>query len=55
MQYLTDRDLAKRFNIGRSTVWSWLSKDQLPQPVKFNGCTRWRESDLEKWEAKSHG
>jgi len=50
MQYLSDKAIATRYQIGRSTVWDWLKKDKLPQPIKLNGSTRWRLSDLEDWE-----
>ena len=49
-QYLTDRSLAARYEVARSTIWRWLKEGQLPQPVKLAGSTRWRLSDLEQWE-----
>ncbi|WP_289028759.1 helix-turn-helix domain-containing protein [uncultured Paraglaciecola sp.] len=54
-QFFTDKNVATRYNIGRSTVWDWLTKDQLPSPVKINGRTRWRLSDLENWEKRNFG
>jgi len=50
MKYLSDKSVALRYQIGRSTVWDWLSKGKLPQPVILNGSTRWKLSDLEDWE-----
>lgn len=51
MEYLSDRTLAKRYDVSRSTIWRWSSEGQLPQPVKIHGTsTRWKLSDLEKWE-----
>ena len=50
-QYLTDRTLAARYEVARSTIWRWLKTNpDFPRPVKLAGSTRWRLSDLEKWE-----
>lgn len=44
---LTDKQVAARLSIGKSTVWRWLDHGRLPQPVKLSpGCTRWREQDI---------
>lgn len=53
--FLTDIDIAKRYGVTRQTVWRWTSSNpEFPKPVKFSkGCTRWRLSDLERWEALS--
>lgn len=49
--FLSDKQLSLRYNIGRSSVWRWLKEGKLPKPVKFSpGATRWRLSDLLKWE-----
>ena len=50
MKYLTDKAVAERYSIARSTVWHWESNGMMPKPVKLNGSTRWRLSDLEEWE-----
>jgi len=53
-QYLTDRSLAARYEVARSTIWRWLSTNpDFPRPVKLAGSTRWRLSDLEKWEQEA--
>lgn len=51
-QYLTDRTLAARYEVARSTIWRWLKEGQLPKPIKLAGSTRWRLADVEQWEAK---
>jgi predicted DNA-binding transcriptional regulator AlpA len=53
MVYITDKQIAERYQIARSTVWYWISIDKLPQPSKINGRTRWKLSELEKWEANN--
>ncbi|MEZ5721270.1 MAG: helix-turn-helix domain-containing protein [Paracoccaceae bacterium] len=45
-QLLTDRQVAEKLNIGRSTWWRWLEQGKAPSPVRLNGVTRWRESDI---------
>ena len=55
--YLNDLALADRYGVSRATVWRWVKKTPgFPQPVKLSpGCTRWRASDLEAWEASRDG
>lgn len=51
-QYVSDSFLANRYSVSRNTVWRWLQHGTIPQPVKLSpGCTRWRLSDVEAWEA----
>lgn len=53
VQYLTDRALAARFAVARTTVWRWLSEGLLPAPVHLTpGTTRWRLADIEAFEAQ---
>jgi prophage regulatory protein len=55
MLYLTDKKVADRYSSSRSTIWRWLSEGHLPKPIKLNGSTRWKLSDLEAWENKQKG
>lgn len=53
-QYLTDRDVGKRFSISRPTVWRWSNdpNNGFPAPIKLSqGVTRWRLQDLLAFEA----
>jgi prophage regulatory protein len=51
-QYVADVALAARYSVSRNTIWRWTEKGELPQPLKLSpGCTRWRLSDVEAWEA----
>jgi prophage regulatory protein len=53
MQFLSDKSVAKRYEISRQSVWRWTQEGKLPQPVKLtNGSTRWKLTDLEQWEAQ---
>lgn len=52
MTYLSDKQLAERFGISRTTVWRWSkSSSSFPKPVNLGpGVTRWRVSAIEKYE-----
>lgn len=51
--YLTDTQLAKRYDVSRATIWRWVSRGILPKPVKFSrGCTRWHRDDIERRDAE---
>ncbi len=50
-QFLSDKKVADRYEIGRSTVWRWLKTNpDFPPPIKLAGSTRWKLSDLLAWE-----
>lgn len=49
--FLSDKQAASRYAVNRVTVWRWCQQGKFPAPVRLSaGCTRWRLSDLEKWE-----
>jgi len=51
-RFLSDKHLAERFGVHRTTVWRWAEVGDFPKPVKLGpGCTRWRMADVEAWEA----
>lgn len=52
--YLTDRQIGERFNVHHLTPRRWVREDPtFPRPVKLSpGCTRWKLSEIEAWEAK---
>jgi prophage regulatory protein len=52
MQYLSDKSLAKRFSVCRTTIWRWCREGEFPKPVKLVGATRWRPAEIEAWEAQ---
>ncbi|NGM45165.1 AlpA family phage regulatory protein [Rhodobacter sp. SGA-6-6] len=55
--FLTDKQIASRYDVSRPTVWRWLKVDpSFPHPVRLSpGCVRWRLTDIEKWEAEKAG
>lgn len=51
-KFLTDRDLANRYQVSRCTIWRWAKMEILPKPVKLSpAVSRWRSSDIEAHEA----
>ena len=53
-QYVPDTEVAKRYGIGRSTVWQWVKDEILPPPIKFGlRCSRWDVDDLDKHDQKA--
>ena len=52
--FLSDIDLAARYGVHRSTPWRWVSTvPDFPKPTSLSpGCTRWKLSEVEAWEAR---
>lgn len=53
--FLSDLDNAARYGVTRQTIWKWAKKGKFPKPVKLNGATRWKLTDIEAWEASQGG
>ena len=50
--YLSDKDLAARYNVDRTTPWRWVAKGQFPKPVRLSpGTTRWDSDDVDRHDA----
>ena len=51
--YLSDRQLGTRWQVHHLTPRRWIkSDDTFPRPVHLTpGCTRWKLSEIEAWEA----
>ena len=51
-QYLSVKEVAKRYGVDPSTIWRWSrKKPAFPDPHKFGPQTiRWKITDLEAWE-----
>lgn len=48
-RYLTDRQVAERYNVHRATPWRWAQAGHFPKPVQISpGTTRWKLEDLER-------
>ena len=49
--FLDIHAVAKRYNVTRATIWSWMSQGRIPQPMRLTpGCSRWPLDDLKVWE-----
>jgi predicted DNA-binding transcriptional regulator AlpA len=47
--YITDRQVGARFSVHHLTPRRW---PDFPKPIRLTpGCTRWRLSEIEAWEA----
>jgi len=52
-KYVSDLQLAERYEVSRSTIWRWASAGRLPTPVQLSpGCTRWRADEVEARDAR---
>lgn len=52
-KYISDKYLANRLGVSRPTIWRWVRESIFPNPKRFSkGVTRWKLSDIEKWEAE---
>ena len=51
-RYLTDKQLAERFNVSRQWVWMQSKQNaEFPQPIKLSqGCTRFSLHDVKRFE-----
>lgn len=50
--YVSDKFLANRYEVDRSTIWRWCAKEQFPKPQKLTpGCSRWDLEEVEAWES----
>ncbi len=50
--YLSDRQVAARFNLHHLTIRRWVRENpNFPKPIKLSaGCARWKLSEIETWE-----
>ena len=47
-KWISDRTIAERYEIARSTVWAWARQGKLPKPVKLSeNVTRWNDSEVQ--------
>lgn len=52
-EYFSDKNLADRYGVSRSTIWRWVGEKRLPQPQKLSeGTTRWSRDAIEKLDAR---
>lgn len=50
--YLSDKQVANRYGVTRTTIWRWVRDREFPRPVKISrGCTRWDMESVREHEA----
>jgi predicted DNA-binding transcriptional regulator AlpA len=52
---LRDTQVAEVLSISRKTVWNRVKSGALPKPIKWQGVTVWRMSDLQDFVSKMAG
>lgn len=53
MVYFSDKQIAERYGVDRTTIWRWVKDGNFPEPVKLSkGCTRWPETPVLSWESR---
>jgi prophage regulatory protein len=53
LTFFSDKDLADRYRVHRSTIWRWIKEGRFPQPVKISpGCSRFSKDQVVAHEAK---
>lgn len=51
--YVTDKQLAQRYGVHRTTIWRWVKESGFPTPIKLShGCTRWSGEKVEEWDRR---
>jgi len=51
MQVLTSKEVTKKLNISRATLYVWVRNEGFPKPFHIGGGrkTYWDEADVNKW------
>ena len=53
VKFISDKKVAERYGIARSSVWNLVKKAQLPPPTKISdNITRWSVDALDAHDAK---
>lgn len=51
-KYLTQRDIARLFNVSSRTIYNWRTQGEMPAVRMLpNGREVWREDEIEMWVA----
>lgn len=52
-KFLSDRQIAERYSVCRSSIWRWINTRNFPRPVKVGeNTTRWELGQVEAWEQR---
>lgn len=48
-RYVSADQLAERYQVNKATIWRWVKRGFLPQPIKFSEqCTRFHLEKIER-------
>lgn len=51
--WLTDEEVAARYNVSRISIWRWARECDFPKPRKISGnTTRWYAPELDEHDMK---
>ena len=48
---LTSKQVARRLAVSERSIFAWVARGLMPQPVRVGRSTRFLRRDLEAWEA----
>jgi prophage regulatory protein len=52
-RFVSTAQLAERYGVSKATIWRWVNRQILPQPIKLSEqCTRFRLDEVEQREAE---
>lgn len=52
-RWLSDRQVAERYSVGRATVWRWAQAGNIPAPKRIGeNTTRWSAPELDAHDAR---
>ena len=46
---LTQKQVSSIVSFSRSYIYTMMSEDKFPKPIKFGRYNRWIQSEIEKW------
>ena len=46
---LSIKDVQGILSIGKTTIYKMVKDEKFPKPIKVNGRSLWRKSDIENW------
>ena len=50
-QLMGIRAVARTLDVSMSTIYNWVDKSLLPEPLKYGRVSRWRARDIDLWIA----
>ena len=52
-RFVSAGQLADRYQVNKATIWRWVARDILPQPIRLSEqCTRFPLDEIERRDAE---